>query len=103
MADAESDLEAGVRRRDMSALVGYLQAKKSSLLAVIDRRLGTDLRRRLEPEDVYQETVLAALHELQRAPEAPNDPFAWLCHLSDQRLIDLARHHRAAKRNPRRE
>lgn len=106
MAENDSDLgdlEAGVRQRNLAALVSYLQVRKAALLAVIDRRLGADLRRRLEPEDVYQETVLAALNELPRLPEGPSDPFAWLCHLSEQRVIDLARHHRAAKRDPRRE
>ena len=103
MPDSESTLEARIRAADTSALVVYLETKKNSLLAHIERKIGADLRKRIDPEDVFQETILAALRELPTAAGAIEDLSGWLRHLADQRIVDLARHHRAEKRDPRRE
>ena len=81
----------------------YLEANKRTLLAHIERKIGADLRKRIDPDDIFQETVLAALRGLPAAAGNIQDVFGWLRHLAEQRAIDLARHHRAGKRDPRRE
>ena len=81
----------------------YLESNKRALLAHIERKIGVDLRKRIDPDDIFQETVLAALQGLPAAAGTLRDVFGWVRHLAEQRTVDLARHHRAEKRNPRRE
>jgi RNA polymerase sigma-70 factor (ECF subfamily) len=103
VAISEAELEARIRVGQMDALVMYLEAKKNALLAHIERKIGGDLRRRVDPDDIFQETVLAALRGLPTAAGNIEDVFGWLRYLAEQRAIDLARHHHAEKRDPRRE
>ena len=100
---SDAELEARIRAGQMDALVMYLEANKRTLLAHIERKIGADLRKRIDPDDIFQETVLAALRGLPAAAGKIQDVFGWLRHLAEQRAIDLARHHRAGKRDPRRE
>ncbi|HEX3313468.1 MAG TPA: sigma-70 family RNA polymerase sigma factor [Gemmataceae bacterium] len=102
-AVSDAELEARIRAGQMDALVMYLEANKRTLLAHIERKIGADLRKRIDPDDIFQETVLAALRGLPAAAGNIQDVFGWLRHLAEQRAIDLARHHRAGKRDPRRE
>jgi RNA polymerase sigma-70 factor, ECF subfamily len=100
---SDSELEARIRVGQLDALVMYLEANKRALLAHIERKIGADLRKRIDPDDIFQETVLAALQGLPAAAAQIQDVFGWLRHLAEQRTVDLARHHRAEKRDPRRE
>jgi RNA polymerase sigma-70 factor, ECF subfamily len=102
-SQSDSELEARIRVGQRDALVMYLEANKRALLAHIERKIGGDLRKRVDPDDVFQETVLAALQGLPAAAGNLHDVFGWLRHLAEQRTVDLARHHRAEKRDPRRE
>ena len=84
----------------------YLEANKRALLAHIERKIGGDLRKRVDPDDVFQELVLAAASRSssRAAGNIHDDVFGWLHDiLAEQRAVDLARHHRAEKRDPRRE
>ena len=102
-SESDAELEARIRAGQMDALVMYLEANKRALLAHIERKIGADLRKRIDPDDIFQETVLAALRNLPTAAGTIQDVFGWLRHLAEQRAVDLARHHRAEKRDPRRE
>ena len=48
------DLTGRVRRRDPQALAEFLQAHRPQLMAFIERQLGTALRRKVEPDDVFR-------------------------------------------------
>ena len=103
MSVTEAQLEALIHGRDTQALVVYMEAKRLPLLAYIERKLGANLRQRVEPEDVLQELGISALTSLANAETPPTEIFPWLCGLAAQRVIDLARHHKANKRDLRRE
>ena len=103
MSETEEQLETRIRARDSQALVVYLEMKKLPLLSIIERRLGADLRKRIEPEDVLQEVGMSAISNLANSEDPPNDIFPWLCRTIELRIIDLARHHKAEKRDLRRE
>jgi RNA polymerase sigma-70 factor (ECF subfamily) len=99
--ESPDPLAERVRNGDAAALAEFLDARRATLLAFIERKLGPALRGKLEPQDVLQEVAVKALREL---PEArPDDPFAWLCHLAGQCVIDGHRHFAAGKRAAGRE
>src|SRR5947207_440932 len=92
-------LQAG----DAAALNDYLTTFRPQLLAFIERRLGEGLRRRVEPEDIFQDMARTAWEYLPKTDLSDRDPFGWLCQIAEQRLIDAARKASAGKRDAGRE
>ncbi|HEX4610864.1 MAG TPA: sigma-70 family RNA polymerase sigma factor [Urbifossiella sp.] len=86
-----------------AALAAFLEERRPALLAFITQRLGPVLRGKLDPQDVAQEVAVKALREAARLDPAPRDPFAWLCHLAEQCVVDGHRHFAAEKRDAGRE
>jgi RNA polymerase sigma-70 factor (ECF subfamily) len=92
-----------VRQRDPAALAAFLEERRPALLSFVERRLGSALRGKLEPQDVLQELAVKALRELPNADLSARDPFGWLCHLAEQCIVDDHRHFAAGKRASGRE
>jgi len=92
-----------VRTRDPAALAAFIEQRRPALLSFIERRLGSALRGKLEPQDVLQELAVKALRELPNADLSARDPFNWLCHLAEQCIVDDHRHFAAGKRDAGRE
>ena len=103
MAAAADPLTDRVRQRDTAALAAYLEQQRAALLSLIERRLGSALRGKLEPADVFQELAIKAVHELPQTDLVDRDPFGWLCHLAEQCIVDGHRHFAAEKRATGRE
>jgi RNA polymerase sigma-70 factor (ECF subfamily) len=85
------DLIARIHQRDQEALADFLSGHRPQLMAFIDRQIGTALRRKIEPEDVFQETSAEAVRALPTAELGDRDPFSWLCQIAERRIIDLHR------------
>ena len=97
-------LEAAVRRGDTDALARYCEDQRRPLTAFIDRRVGAALRRKVEPEDLFQEVVVEAVRALPSSPPGDRDLFGWLCQIAEHRIIDAHRFHfEAQKRDAGRE
>ena len=88
---ASDDLVQRLRQRDAGALAQFLQARRPQLMAFIERQLGTALRRKVEPDDIFQETSAEAVRALPAAELSDRDPFSWLCQIAERRIIDLHR------------
>src|SRR6267142_2414647 len=95
----ENQLRDRVRAHDAAALGEFLQHFRPQLMAYIDRNLGVVLRTKVEPQDIWQETAIAALNALPKADLSDRDPFGWLCQIAQQRIIDASRKHSAKKRD----
>jgi RNA polymerase sigma-70 factor (ECF subfamily) len=92
------DLVARLRRHDAAALAEYMEAHRPQLMAYISRQLGTSLRRKVEPDDVFQEASAEAVRALPGADLTERDPFGWLCQIAERRIIDLHRKHFGAQK-----
>jgi RNA polymerase sigma-70 factor (ECF subfamily) len=84
-------------------LADLMVQRRPQLLAYIERRLGEQLRRKVEPQDVFQEVALVALHAWPTIQLSGRDPFGWLCQVAEQRIVDLSRRYAAQKRDAERE
>jgi RNA polymerase sigma-70 factor (ECF subfamily) len=73
------------------ALAAFIAEHRPQLMAFIERQLGTALRRKVEPDDVLQETSAEALRALPTTELGDRDPFSWLCQIAEHRIIDLHR------------
>lgn len=89
---------------DPQELSDFLTARRGHLLAFIERQLGAVLRRKVEPEDIFQEASADAVRFLPTGDLSGRDPFSWLCQFAERRIIDAHRKFVAAqKRSAHRE
>lgn len=79
-------------------LARFVESKRLPLLAYIQRSIGPALRKKLEPEDVFQEVALTAIGSFSTFQVPGRDPFKLLCQMAEQRIIDAHRHHVAAQK-----
>ena len=103
MSSDDDSLLVRVRSGDQQALGEFLVARRPQLMAFIDRRLGAALRRKVEPEDLYQEVSAEAVRTLGDVKLDDRDPFNWLCQLTERRIIDAHRRFFGQKRDAARE
>lgn len=89
--DEESVLVEKLRKGDTEALAQYLNLRSRHLLAYIERQLGAALRRKLEPDDIFQEVSIEVVRSLGSIDLSERDPFSWLCQVAERRIIDAHR------------
>jgi RNA polymerase sigma-70 factor (ECF subfamily) len=71
---------------------------------LIHRRLGPDVRARVDTDDLYQSTITTALDDLSGFHyEGEKALIGWLYAIAERRILMAVRRHRAAKRDLRRE
>lgn len=87
----QGEIEERIRCRDAEALAAFLQSHRPQLMAFIERQLGTALRRKVESDDVFQETSAEAVRALPTAELGDREPFSWLCQIAERRIIDMHR------------
>jgi RNA polymerase sigma-70 factor (ECF subfamily) len=80
-----------LRGGDAEALAELLKQYRGPLLAYINSRLGPAMKTRVEADDILQDLSVVALKRLADLAAPTRDPFPWLCHLSEQRIIDTHR------------
>jgi RNA polymerase sigma-70 factor (ECF subfamily) len=85
------ELVEQLRAGDTEALARYLTLRQRDLLVFIERQLGPGLRRKLEPDDIYQETCIEAVRSLGKFEMGDRDPFSWLCQVAERKIIDAHR------------
>lgn len=89
---------------DKEAAAELVSSYEGPVRAVIRRRLGADLRQRVDTDDIFQSTIYASLEELSGFRYRGEKAFvAWLATVAERRIVTAARRHRAAKRDVRRE
>jgi len=97
----ETQLIAQIHHGDSDALARFLKLKQRALIGYIDRQLGPGLKRKIEPDDIFQEATAVALKNIDQAFD---DPFGWMCRICEQRVVDAYRRfYGAAKRDAGRE
>jgi RNA polymerase sigma-70 factor (ECF subfamily) len=91
MLESEEKLKERVIAGDREALGQWLNARRGPLLAFIERRLGTALRRKVDPDDLLQEVNTEAVRSFGEMDLTQRDPFGWLCQIAERRIIDSHR------------
>ncbi len=91
MDDDHDPLLARIAARDPDALARYIEANRWRLMAFVERQLGGALRRKVEPEDIFQETSADAVRALREIELQGRDPFSWLCQIAERRIVDAHR------------
>ena len=92
---------ARAREGDDTSRELLLQRLRPRLVLWCASRMSSDLRARVEPEDVVQETLLAVHRDLDRFDGAAGRAFyAWLFRIAENRIRDAVDHFAAEKRRP---
>jgi RNA polymerase sigma-70 factor (subfamily 1) len=98
MAPPIDALVERLRHQDAGALGEYLAQQRRPLLAFIDKNLGAPLRGKVDVQDIFQDVSLSAWNSLAATNLAERDPFNWLCHIAEQRIIDAHRKYFGAQK-----
>jgi RNA polymerase sigma-70 factor, ECF subfamily len=85
------DAISRIKNRDVQALAGFIEGHRPQLMTFIERQLGMALRKKVEADDVFQETSAEAVRALATVELGDRDPFSWLCQIAERRIIDLHR------------
>src|SRR4051812_45362996 len=91
MSQTQDELAARIKAKDFDALAPFIEAHRPMLFGFIEKQLGQQLRRKVEPEDIFQETCAEAIRSFPGADFAYRETFSWLCQLAERRIIDLHR------------
>ncbi len=92
------NFEQRLRKGDSQALAELFSRERERLWRVVQFRMAEPLRRRLDPDDVLQESFVAANQRLRHYAGSPaTSPFIWLRMIVNQTLIDLHREHLGAQ------
>jgi RNA polymerase sigma-70 factor, ECF subfamily len=93
-----------VGRGDRQALEELLARYRPNLRTFVEVRLDPRLATRLDPSDVVQEAQLEAVRRMDDFLRRRPMPFhLWIRKMAYERLLDLRRHHRRARRSVERE
>lgn len=91
LSRSDEELRRRLRLGEQAALGAFMQRHRGALLAFIERNLGTNLRRKVEPDDIFQEVSVHCVRSLGQVDLAERDPFAWLCQVAERRIVDAHR------------
>ena len=87
-----------IRRGDTESLATFIEQNRPQLLAFLQKRTGSHLRSKIEPEDILQEVAADALRAFSTDAWEPRDPMHWLYTLCERRIIDTHRRFFAAQK-----
>ena len=96
--EASNELLDRIRKGDVDALAEYIEKQRLPLISVIRRKMSGGLMSKVEPDDIFQEVCTSAMQSLKDVDFTDRDPFIWLCHLVDRRVVDAHRRFNAKKR-----
>ncbi len=91
MSDHNTEILERLRSGDESALAEFLQANEHALLAFLRKRIGPQLARKVEPEDVLQEASMEAVRSLEKVDLSNWDPLNWMFQICERKIIDAHR------------
>lgn len=105
MDDRElEDLILRARGGDREAAELLARAYERRVRTQIRCRLASDLRARVDTDDVFQSTITASLEDLKGMEFRGERAFvAWLSTVAERRVLDTAKRHRAERRDVRRQ
>jgi len=92
MTEKRDQLVEKVREGDADALASYIEEMRHQLMAFIQKKLGDGLRRKVEPDDIFQEVSVDAVRSFADVDLSERDPFSWLCQVAERRIVDAHRH-----------
>jgi len=91
MTPDDQQLLERIRGGETQAFAEYLQQCRPRVLAYIERQLGSALRRKVEPDDLFQEISIDCVRSLPDMDLSNRDPFGWMCQMVDRRIVDAHR------------
>lgn len=101
MSDIDVDLDL-IRRAAAGEPVAqerFILKHRPALMRYLERHVPQDLRRHIEPRDVYQDVCFEVFRQIASFhADDPGMAIRWLLRIAHNRIVDLVRTHNAAKR-----
>jgi RNA polymerase sigma-70 factor (ECF subfamily) len=88
-----------VKQGDQDAFSRLFEKYRSRLAVLIHYKLGANVRRDADVDDVLQETLLRAFRDIEHFEyQAPGSFLSWLARIADHVIVDMARAQTRQKR-----
>ena len=88
-----------VQQGDHEAFSRLFEKYRSRLAVLVHYKLGSDLRRDADVDDILQETMLRAYRDIERFEyKAPGSFMSWLARIAEHVIVDAARAQKRHKR-----
>lgn len=91
MPPHDTELVTRIRSGDSAAIAEFAEVNRGPLLGFITSRIGGQLRKKIEPEDILQEVSMEAVRSLPKVDLSTRDPLSWLFQICERRIIDAHR------------
>lgn len=94
----DTKLIDGMRAGEEASLAEFVKTNEQPLLAFIRSRIGSQLQKKIEPEDVLQEASIEAVRVLEKTDLTTWDPLHWLFQICERKIIDAHRRYFASQK-----
>ena len=95
MANSE---EKGQNWNEPDVFAQWVSKNQPRLLVILEQKLGSGLRSKIEPEDLLQDAVARAIKSLATVDCKTSDPISWFLQIIDHQIVDAHRFHFGAKK-----
>jgi RNA polymerase sigma-70 factor (subfamily 1) len=98
METHDKESSAQLRSGDPDSVVRFIQANQPVLLGFIRKRIGMQLQKKIEPEDILQEASIEAVKNFSKVDLDNREPLNWLFQICERKIIDAHRHFFASQK-----
>ena len=101
--ETEDDLVARIKSGDSAAWPEYLECVRESLRGFINKNMSSLLQKRVDADDILQETFVSCLNSANEMDWSEGNVFGWVCQQARRRIADAGRHASAQKRDAKKD
>ncbi len=83
---------------DPARFAQWVESQRPRLITMIESKIGNQLRRKLEVEDLLQDATGRAVQSLESADFSGGDPMPWFLQVIEHQIIDAHRFHFGAQK-----
>ena len=91
MCEPNSKPAGEASKERVEDLVEFIETNRARLLAFIQKRVGTSLKRKIDPEDLLQEVSIEAVRAVENVELRYDNLLHWLFQICERKIIDAHR------------
>ena len=91
MSNHDTELLERIRSGDGDAMAQFVEANRGPLIGFIHSRVGGQLKKKVEADDILQEASMEAVKSVGKVDLDQRDPLNWLFQICERKIIDAHR------------
>lgn len=91
MSSHDTEILQRIRSGDEQAMAEFVEQNRGALVGFIHSRLGGQLKKKVEADDIFQEASMEAVKSLNKIDLSDREPLNWLFQICERKIIDAHR------------